>query len=94
MATTSLLFWNLLHNPHTLEQCTTEIDSALPPLEPGQVAYPITNLEASLPYLRNCVKENFRLTPVFTMPLARRVLQPEGLKIAGQHFPQGVSHFL
>jgi cytochrome P450 len=91
MATTTLLFWNLLHNRPTLERCVSEIDSELPVLGLRQPAYPITNLEASLPYLRNCVKENFRLTPVFTMPLARRVLAAEGLVIAGDHFPRGVS---
>lgn len=37
------------------------------------------------------MKENFRVTPVFTMPLARRVLVPGGTTIAGNHIPQGVS---
>lgn len=41
--------------------------------------------------LLRCVRENFRLTPVFTMPLARRVMAPEGVIIAGRHIPQGVS---
>lgn len=39
------------------------------------------------------MKENFRVTPVFTMPLARRVLKPEGIIIAGNHIPYGVSAF-
>jgi cytochrome P450 len=68
-----------------------EIDANLPNLEPDQPAYSVTVVESSLPYLRNCVKENFRITPVFTMPLARRVLAPEGITIAGQHITKGVS---
>lgn len=90
MATTTLLFWNLLHNPSTLTECMNEIISNLPPLQADEAAYPVTNLEASLPFLRNCMKENYRQTPVFSMPLARRVTSPEGLTIAGNHFPQGV----
>jgi cytochrome P450 len=74
-----------------MDKCVSEVDANLPPLEMGQEAYPVTLAEASLPYLRNCIKENFRVTPVFTMPLARRVMGPEGLVIAGKHIPQGVS---
>ncbi|KAI3391285.1 hypothetical protein diail_7644 [Diaporthe ilicicola] len=55
------------------------------------VAYSVTEVEASLPFLRQCVKENFRNTPVFTMPLARRVMAPEGIIIAGAHIEQGTS---
>ena len=91
MATTTLLFWNLLHNPTCMAQCTNEIINNLPPLDAAEAAYPITNLESLLPYLRDCTKENYRVTPVFTMPLARRVTAPEGINIAGNHFPQGVS---
>jgi cytochrome P450 len=94
MATTTLLFWNLLHNPSCLDQCIQEVIDNLPELSPDEAAYPITNLEASVPYLRNCMKENFRSTAVFTMPLARRVTAPEGLTIADNHFPQGVSLLL
>lgn len=74
-----------------MARCVAEIDSKLPDLGITQSAYPVTVAEASLPYLRNCVKENFRITPVFTMPLARRVMAPEGVTIAGQHIPRGVS---
>jgi cytochrome P450 len=74
-----------------MDKCVAEIDANLPTLENGQEAYSITVAEASLPYLKNCVKENFRITPVFTMPLARRVMSPEGIIIAGEHIPQGVS---
>lgn len=74
-----------------MEKCVAEIDTNLPALERGQEAYPLTITEASLPYLRNCIKENFRITPIFTLPLARRVMSPEGIVIAGEHIPQGVS---
>ena len=63
MATTTLLIHNLLHNPSTLSALTAEIVTNLPPLE-SQASYPITNLEATLPYLRACMRENYRLTPV------------------------------
>ncbi|OLN96818.1 Pisatin demethylase 5 [Colletotrichum chlorophyti] len=90
-ATTSLLFYHLLHNPDCLRKCVREVDQNLPPLHDGKEAYSITEIENSLPFLRSCVRENFRLTPVFTMPLARRVTAPEGISIAGQHIPQGTS---
>ncbi|OQV02390.1 hypothetical protein CLAIMM_07595 [Cladophialophora immunda] len=90
-ATTSLLFYHLLHNPGQMDKCVAEIDANLPSLEAGQEAYSVTVAEASLPYLKNCIKENFRITPVFTMPLARRVMSPEGIVIAGEHILQGTS---
>lgn len=68
-----------------------EIETNIPPLEPGQPAYSVTTVESALPYLRQCVKENFRITPVFTMPLARRVMAPEGVIIGGRTLKQGVS---
>jgi len=74
-----------------MEQCVSEVDKNLPSLDPDQAAYPITTVESALPYLRNCIKENFRLTPVFTMPLARRVTASEGLVIENDYFPKGVS---
>ncbi|KAK5046125.1 hypothetical protein LTR84_008582 [Exophiala bonariae] len=90
-ASTTLLFYNLLHNPESMKQCISELDANLPPLGVDEAAYPVTDIESSLPYLRNCVKENFRITPVFTMPLARRITAPEGLTIEGHHFEKGTS---
>lgn len=75
-----------------MARCIAEIDANLPILKPDESAYSVTSAEMSLPYLRNCIKENFRITPVFTMPLARRLLVPEGLTIAGNYIPYGVSH--
>lgn len=90
-ATTTLLFHHLLHNPNLMHRCVTEIDENLHSLQPNENAYSVTDAEGSLPFLRNCMKENFRITPVFTMPLARRVLKPEGVVIAGNHVPYKVS---
>ena len=75
-----------------MTRCVSEIDEHLPPLTADLPAYSVTDVEKSLPYLRQCVRENFRITPVFTMPLARRVMAPEGVMIGGRHIPQGVSH--
>jgi hypothetical protein len=74
-----------------MAKCISEVDSNLPCLNAGQPAYPVSLAEASLPFLRNCIKENFRVTPVFTMPLARRVMNDEGIEVSGQHVPKGVS---
>ncbi|CAN9351746.1 unnamed protein product [Alternaria alternata] len=89
-ATTSLLFYHLLEAPQIMAKCVTEIDSQLPALCEDKPAYALAEVEASLTFLRKCVKENFRDTPVFTMPLARRVLTPEGVTIGGEYIPFGV----
>jgi cytochrome P450 len=90
-ATMTLLFYHLLHHPDLMAKCVAEIDTNLPPLQEDEGSYSVSAAESSLPYLKNCIKENFRVTPVFTMPLARRVLKPEGIIIAGKHIPYGVS---
>lgn len=89
-ATTTLLFYHLLHYPELMKKLVAEVDMKLPVLRKDEAAYPVTAVEASLPYLRNCMKENFRITPVFTMPLARRVMMPGGTTIAGKHIPHAV----
>jgi hypothetical protein len=38
------------------------------------------------------MKENFGIIPVFTMPLARRIMVPEGAIIGGERIPFGVSN--
>ncbi|KAJ5094796.1 Benzoate 4-monooxygenase [Penicillium angulare] len=60
-------------------------------MSPGAKPYSASAVETSLPYLRNCVKENFRVTPAFTMPLARRVTKSEGLILDGNLLPVGTS---
>lgn len=73
-----------------MKKCVDEVDTQLSPLGNDRPAYSVAEVEASLPYVRQCIKENFRITPVFTMPLARRVMAPEGVVIAGEHIKQGV----
>jgi cytochrome P450 len=90
-ATTSLLFSHLLHAPAIMEKCVSEIDAQLSTLSETQSANLSADVETSLPYLRRCVKENFRITPVFTMPLARRIMAPEGATIGRERISFGVS---
>ena len=70
---------------------TREIFDTLGPLSDDQIAYPIQGLETSLSYTMACVRENFRMNPVFTMPLWRRVGYPSGVNIGDHHVPEGVS---
>jgi benzoate 4-monooxygenase len=74
-----------------LAATTKEIHDSLGPLGIDQISYPIQGLEASLEYTMACVRENFRLNPVFTMPLWRRVGFTGGVNIGKHHIPQGVS---
>ncbi|KAJ5639183.1 uncharacterized protein N7484_007045 [Penicillium longicatenatum] len=89
--TLTLLLWHLTHNPDILATLTQELDQKLPPLRDNQVSYPIQGLETSLSYTMACVRENFRLNPVFTMPLWRQVGYPGGVEIAGHYIPEGTS---
>lgn len=73
-----------------MQQCVTEIEQRLPEMQQGQVAYSIEGLEKTLEYTMACIKENFRISPVFNMPLARRVLSKCGANIAGEHIPYNV----
>jgi hypothetical protein len=37
------------------------------------------------------IREGFRMSPVFTMPLTRSIVLEEGMEVDGQHLPKGVS---
>ncbi|KAH8805262.1 putative cytochrome P450 [Xylogone sp. PMI_703] len=89
--TLSLLLWHLLHNPEILKKVRDEILQNVGPLSNGQIAYPVQGLEASLPYTTACIRENFRMNPVFTMPLWRRVHSAAGTQIGKFHVPQGTN---
>ncbi|PLB42242.1 cytochrome P450 [Aspergillus candidus] len=89
--TLTLLFWHLVQNPEIMKLMYEEIHTVLGPLREDQIAYPITGLEASLRYTMACVRENFRLNPVFTMPLWRRVGYPTGVDIGEHHIPHDTS---
>ena len=92
--TLTLLFWHLFHNPAICGKIVDEISTNLSPLDSKDVAYSIKGLEASLPFTMACVRENFRLNPVFTMPLWRRVESPSGATIGEFEVPYGVSILL
>lgn len=78
-ATTTLLFWNLLHNPEAMERCVDEVRSKLPDLGSDKVAYSVTEVEASLPFLRQCVRENFRTTtPKFGALTTKCLIRTDG----------------
>jgi hypothetical protein len=56
---------------------------------PGE-AVQITGLEQQLPYSMACINENFRINPVFTMPLPRKVASPGGIEVDGHWVPENV----
>ncbi|RDW65769.1 putative Cytochrome P450 [Aspergillus mulundensis] len=89
--TMTLLFWHLIQNPSIMRKVQAEIESTLGPLAKDQTSYPIAGLEASLKYTMACVRENFRINPVFTMPLWRKVGYPAGLDIGEHHIPYGTN---
>lgn len=85
-ATAYFLMWHLFHNNTTLSRLQDELRAVT--LSDDNPCYPYSAL-ASLPYLQASVFENFRISPVFVMPLMRVV--PKGGKvIAGQFVPAGV----
>lgn len=85
--TMTFLFWHLLHHPDILRKVVKEINETCRPLGPDQISHPIGGLESTLQYTMACVRENFRMNPVFTMNLWRRVNYKEGAVIAGYHVP-------
>ncbi|KAI1483473.1 putative cytochrome P450 [Daldinia eschscholtzii] len=87
----SLLFWHLLHNEQALQRVDKEIRDTLGDLPDDRISYPIKGLESSLSYTAACIQESFRISPVFTMCLWRRVLNPEGVNIDGCHIPQNTN---
>lgn len=85
-ASAYILFWHLFHNHAALTRLQDEIRSV--PRSEGNLCYPYSAL-SGLPYLQASFSENFRISPVFVMPLMRVV--PDGGKvIAGQFIPGGV----
>ncbi|OCL14612.1 cytochrome P450 [Glonium stellatum] len=88
--TLGMLFYNLFRNPAALREVTAEIDSHLLMLNPDQPSYSFDNLE-SMEHVVACVRENFRMDPVFTMTLWRRVTNPDGVQIGDNLIPQGTN---
>ncbi|RFU30913.1 hypothetical protein B7463_g5418, partial [Scytalidium lignicola] len=85
--TLTLLFFHLLHNLDVYRQLRDEVDQKLDFLQDG--SYSFTGLENKLPYTMACIRENFRLTPVFTMPLTRTVTRDNGFDIDGNLILKG-----
>lgn len=80
-----------MHNRHASETLTAELCANLPLYHKGETEIAYAGIESKLPYTMACIKENFRISAVFTMPLPRLVTDPKGVDISGCHVPQGVS---
>ena len=86
--TLTLLFAHILRNPTVLEKVTAEIDTQLASIM--DEIMPVEDLEHLLPYTMACFAESFRINPVFTMPLERKVVAKEGFEIEGHIISTGV----
>ena len=88
----TLLFYHLLHNSSVAEKLTGELAEHMNPDNQTDGDIPaFSGLEQQLQYATACIRESFRVSPVFTMPLPRVVMEPDGMEIAGVHVPQMVS---
>ncbi|KAH8807787.1 cytochrome P450 [Xylogone sp. PMI_703] len=87
--TLTLLFYHLLHHPEVYQRLKEELDQKLEYCLDG--SYSFTGLESKLPYTMACIRENFRLTPVFTMPLTRTVVPENGIEVDGCLLPRGTN---
>ena len=85
-----VLFANLSRNPKHLQRVIDEIDTNLPPLEPGQAAYSISGLEEKLDFFLAAIRESHRKDPIGTFNMPRNV-PARGAEIAGYNVPAGVS---
>lgn len=79
----SAIIFHLSHYPEVLNKLTSTIRSTFSSLDEIQ-AKALNNL----PYLRACLDEGMRLSPVVPSHLPRQVL-PGGLTIDEHHFPAG-----
>lgn len=83
--TMTFLFYHILHSPRVMEKLVQELDAS----NPGTRLSSMEGM-AENAYFQACIKENLRYTPVFVMPLPRRV--PDGgREIAGELIPAGVN---
>ena len=81
-----MLFKHISDRSDVRSHVYQELDKNLPSTPVG--VYPYPGLESKLPYLSATMKESFRLTPVFQLPLPR-VIPAGGQPMAGQHIPGG-----
>ncbi|KAF2650009.1 cytochrome P450, partial [Lophiostoma macrostomum CBS 122681] len=87
-ASLNFLLWNLLHNPKSMDRAASEVEQALPAMTPDRTAYTLAEVEQNLPWLKACIKESFRFTPAFTMPLTRRIVS-DTIILNGKEIPKG-----
>lgn len=88
-ASMNCLLWNLLHNPEHMDQAVIELDKAMPAMTSHRAAYTQSEVDQNLPWLKACIKESFRITPAFTMPLTRRIVT-DGIVLNEKETPKGV----
>lgn len=81
-----------MHNRDAAEKLAVELRAKLPLHCEGMKLESYAGIETKLPYTIACIRENFRITAVFNMPLPRLVTDPKGVYISGYHIPQGVSN--
>ncbi|ENH72102.1 Pisatin demethylase [Fusarium oxysporum f. sp. cubense race 1] len=89
--TLTLLFSHLFQKPEILDRVTQELDSNLSNYTGQVISYEA--LEKDIPYTMACIHENFRINPVFTMPLPRKIMAPGGLVIQGCQIPEKTTVF-
>ncbi|KAJ9641648.1 hypothetical protein H2204_002710 [Knufia peltigerae] len=94
--TLTLLFYHLLHNPTAAEKLTDELKlngwlEEVPDPNKDDKSLSYSGLEMQLPYATACIRESYRMSPVFSMPLPRVICDPAGTDIDGHHIPQGAN---
>jgi cytochrome P450 len=62
----TLLFYHILHHAEAAKKLTEELANCLPPQQEAELPA-FLGLEQQLPYMMACIREAFRVTPVFTM---------------------------
>ena len=83
--------FHTLHNPDVLAKVTAEICANVPRYTSDDDIISYAGLEAKLPYTTACIRENYRMSAVFAIPLPRTVTNPDGVVIDGVTVPKGVS---
>lgn len=73
-----------------MENLVHELDDVLPALSNVE-SYEFSGLEAKLPYTQACMRESFRIAPVVSIPLSRRIAPAGGMMVGGHHLPSGVN---